>query len=258
LSFADYSPLSHIPILLVCHASRRTPCSLRFDTSLPSLWDNPPFLAWSWGVTRRDVASRLVRDAPFHTRSTPLPFSIYFSGSTFFLFPFFADRSPSLTGAQGPLSLTNAIGVPSFLIRTAPLGVPPLFSNLRALRLSAHEHEARRRSQLVRLFSFSSFFHSLTDSSLLPASPQCVPSRAPSTRPHLRAHSMRCPLRTPLSRPFDTSSLSRRPCHISRRLVVSLCHVVCLLCLFVTRHLFVVALNECRWVRMRVDVSLQV
>jgi hypothetical protein len=91
LSFADCSPLSHIPILLIpCHVSRRTPCSLRFDTSLPLLWDNPPFLAWSWSVTRHYVASHLVRDAPFHTpRSTPLLFSIDFSGLTFFLFFFF-------------------------------------------------------------------------------------------------------------------------------------------------------------------------
>ena len=177
------------------------------------------------------------------------PFFNFFSGSSSFFF--FADRSSALTGAQKPLSLTNAsrgplfshprgtlaTGLPFFffffpadhfrslqvwnLLFTMLDGPPPLFLNSRALRLSAHERGAQCRSQLVRLsFSFSSFFHLLTNFSLLPASPsmrrplraplnasplacplnaspQCIPPRVPPQH----AHSTCCPLRTPLSHP---------------------------------------------------------
>jgi hypothetical protein len=84
-------------------------------------------------------------------------------------------------------------------------GFPPLFLNLRTLRLSAHKCEARHRSQLVRLFSFFSFFHSLTDSSLLPASPSmCRPLCAP-----LDTSPLACPLNTsPLVCPLNALPLA--------------------------------------------------
>ena len=63
---------------------------LRFDTSLPSLWDNPPFLAWSWGVTRCRLASRSGCAVPHPTLDAAPFFNLFFWFDSFsFLFFFF-------------------------------------------------------------------------------------------------------------------------------------------------------------------------
>ena len=128
-----------------CRVASRFPHSqpsLQLDDSpsLPSLWESGthPLSCLALG---RDTTSPhvLFWDVLFHTsRSTPLPFFFYgsfFFFLFFFFFSFFADRSPSLTGAQGPLSLANASRGSTF------------FSNPRA----------RRSCHLVRPFTFYLF-----------------------------------------------------------------------------------------------------
>ena len=106
----------------LCHTSRRPPCPSPQPSSatrrhlLPPLaLGHVPFPVWSWGMTRRRLAScsGMCRST---TLNTSAPFQSFFSGSfsALFHFSFFANRSPSLAGAQGPLSQTNVSRGPLF------------------------------------------------------------------------------------------------------------------------------------------------
>ena len=188
-------------------ATRHTPCpspsAFLCDSTPPLALGQPPLprLVLGRDATSPRVSFGMRRSTP-HTQCRSLLQFLFWFVFIFFLFFFFlfSLTAPLLSQVhRSPSHLQTRVGVPSFLIHAAPLPLvypfffffptdhfrslqvwnllftnarwsPPLFLNLLALRLSAHERGARCRSQLVRLsFSFSSFFHLLTNFSLFPA-----------------------------------------------------------------------------------------
>jgi hypothetical protein len=113
---------------------------------------------------------------------SPFPFS-------FFFFPFSADCSLSLTGAQGPNSLANASGGPSFQ------------GSLPAASCSRTRGTTPQPAGSFFSVSFSFADHSLSHMYMAPScSPPCHASPFLSRRPRLRRAALsRCPLHPWLS-----------------------------------------------------------
>jgi hypothetical protein len=105
LSFADFPFFSHVSLIPLPRVASPPSLPLRLNaSSLPLLWDthpSPPGPGIWCNTTSPHI---LLWDAP-HARHC-FPFLVC-------LFFFFADCSPFLTSAQGPLSLQMRVGIPS-------------------------------------------------------------------------------------------------------------------------------------------------
>ena len=111
------SPFSHMFPSSLCHVSRRPPAFLCDSTPPPSPRSGTPTLP-RLGLGCDATRHRLM--ARSGMRPTLDAASLFWFVSSFFFFSFFADRSPFLTSAQGPLSLQMRVGVPSFCDTTLP------------------------------------------------------------------------------------------------------------------------------------------